>query len=245
MNSPARPRTNQGAFTLVELLLVVAIIGVLAALLLPALAGLKKRAQRIQCVSNLRQDGISLQGFVADRHVYPLLRNRALSDDNDSKNINSWVDALGGHHYEAAGVWRCPAAQFPADHPAFPYGYNAWGSSSGALLSDLGLGGHTIPVPGSRLSLAPPIREPEVLSPSGMMAIGDSFYGDDILFRGILRQLQSEGIGYAASRHQGRANVVFCDGHVESPTLTLLFVDADDVTLVRWNRDHQPHRDRL
>jgi prepilin-type processing-associated H-X9-DG protein len=78
-----------------------------------------------------------------------------------------------------------------------------------------------------------------------MMAIGDSFYGDDILFRGILRQLQSEGIGYAASRHQGRANVVFCDGHVESPTLTLLFVDADDVTLVRWNRDHQPHRDRL
>jgi len=244
----ARPRTNQGAFTLVELLVVVAIIGVLAALLLPALAGSKKRAQRIQCVSNLRQVGINLQGFVADRHVYPLLRNRAMSDDNDTRNINNWVDALGGHHHEAVGVWRCPSAQFPADHPAFPYGYNAWGSSSGTpvtMLHDLGLGGHTIPVAGSPRPLGPPIRESEVVTPSDMMAIGDNLYGDDILFRGILAWLQSRGEGWLASRHQSRANVVFCDGHVESPTLKLLFVDTNDVALLRWNRDHQPHRDHL
>jgi prepilin-type processing-associated H-X9-DG protein len=46
-------------------------------------------------------------------------------------------------------------------------------------------------------------------------------------------------------RHQGRLNVLFCDGHVESPTLQLLFVDASDAALVRWNRDHQPHREQL
>jgi prepilin-type processing-associated H-X9-DG protein len=47
------------------------------------------------------------------------------------------------------------------------------------------------------------------------------------------------------SRHQGKANVVFCDGHVESPALKFLFEDTSDVALVRWNRDHQPHREKL
>jgi prepilin-type processing-associated H-X9-DG protein len=43
----------------------------------------------------------------------------------------------------------------------------------------------------------------------------------------------------------GKANVVFCDGHVESPTLPFLFTDTSDAALSRWNRDHQPHRERL
>jgi prepilin-type processing-associated H-X9-DG protein len=45
--------------------------------------------------------------------------------------------------------------------------------------------------------------------------------------------------------HQGKANVVFCDGHVESPTLPFLFADTSDAALSRWNRDHQPHREKL
>jgi prepilin-type processing-associated H-X9-DG protein len=49
----------------------------------------------------------------------------------------------------------------------------------------------------------------------------------------------------AYSRHQGKANVVFCNGHVESPKLTFLFEDTSDDALRRWNRDHQPHRELL
>ena len=43
----------------------------------------------------------------------------------------------------------------------------------------------------------------------------------------------------------GKAKVVFCDGHVESPTLKFLFADTNDNALRRWNHDHQPHRERL
>jgi hypothetical protein len=39
--------------------------------------------------------------------------------------------------------------------------------------------------------------------------------------------------------------VVFCDGHVESPSLQFLFADTSDAALVRWNRDHRPHREKL
>jgi prepilin-type processing-associated H-X9-DG protein len=52
-------------------------------------------------------------------------------------------------------------------------------------------------------------------------------------------------LNFQIDRHQGKANVVFCDGHVESPTLPFLFADTSDAALSRWNRDHQPHREKL
>jgi len=55
------------AFSLIELLCVIAIIGLLAALLLPALGQAKARAKRIQCVSNLHQIGIGFINF-ANEH---------------------------------------------------------------------------------------------------------------------------------------------------------------------------------
>ena len=46
-------------------------------------------------------------------------------------------------------------------------------------------------------------------------------------------------------RHSGKLNVLFCDGHVTQQSLQFLFSDTSEAALSSWNRDNQPHAERI
>lgn len=90
---------------MIELLVVVAIIGILAALLLPALSRAKKRARDMQCISNLKQFGVAEHLYLVDySDAFPYTTNgwwiTPLCDY--PKLLDRYISTNG------AGVYRCP-----------------------------------------------------------------------------------------------------------------------------------------
>jgi prepilin-type N-terminal cleavage/methylation domain-containing protein/prepilin-type processing-associated H-X9-DG protein len=77
-------------FTLVELLVVVAIIGVLVALLLPAVQAAREAARRTACANNLRQQGVALLSFESQRRTLPIGCIGCLFVEDKAQRFHSW-----------------------------------------------------------------------------------------------------------------------------------------------------------
>jgi len=98
------------AFTLVELLVVISIIGILMAMLLPAIQSARESGRRTQCLNNIRQLGLGVQYFVAakgqrlpasyisspkasfHKQLLPYIEETALNNQYDHKK--NWDDPV-------------------------------------------------------------------------------------------------------------------------------------------------------
>lgn len=260
-------REPSGGFTLVELLTVIAVIAVLARLLLGGLSMAMRMARNIQCRSNLRQNGVTISGFVGDHGAYPAVVDQGKLYGYPRGYIGVLEHAFGKPPSravcrETGSVWGCPAAvrqKLPADFPRnlkggigamYAYNWGGVGQPVAAGLAPLGLGGTTVNRNGWITS--PLVNESGVVSPSQMICMGDDVEGWNSVFRDgtsdLVRRPVSDFYGSTQrvkARHNGKLDTLFCDGHEAGLPLHVLFSDTSDQALSLWNRDHRPHRERL
>lgn len=237
---------------MIELLIVIAIIGVLASLLLATLNAAQRRARAVHCTANLHQLGLALRVHLDDEKAFPL----ATAGDG----LGEWQRVLGPAL--AQDILRCPQRVPAADEylrlfpnseaSVFPrYGYNYYGAVwRNPPRIGLGLGGDYQRRERSYL----PVPESRVIAPAEMIAFGDTpaFINTTflnprpgpedllyILFPYVVPQFAQPGVG---NWHDGKANMLFCDGHVETAPQSTWIAATPEVRR-RWNNDHQPHEE--
>jgi prepilin-type N-terminal cleavage/methylation domain-containing protein/prepilin-type processing-associated H-X9-DG protein len=127
-------QTPQGiAFTLIELVVVIAIIAILAGLLLPVLGRTKESGKAAACLSNLHQIGIALQLYVQDNNNHlPYMRDKSLTTTNEYPP----PDLVLSNYLGNLNILKCPSDVWSSDKPKpLPQAGLTWFDQTGSSFS--------------------------------------------------------------------------------------------------------------
>lgn len=208
------------AFSLIELLVVVAILAVLASLLLPALSRSKETAASAKCLSNLRQMAIAAHFYVNDNSgSYPIayyqnVQNGVVHSYNwdlttIAGNPDKVIPGLLWQEQGAEKIQQCPSFTGRANWLSDPHtGYNY----------NISYIGH-----GQNENIPEPAKAAAVRKSSATVLFGDGQYsaGANKFMRAPWPNPGDESFnarwaGTQGFRHRKRSNAAFCDGHAES-----------------------------
>jgi prepilin-type processing-associated H-X9-DG protein/prepilin-type N-terminal cleavage/methylation domain-containing protein len=238
--------TGVGAFTLLELLVVIAVISVLVALLLPVLSRAKSAGASAVCRSNLHQVGLAAQMYLTDYHRYPVSWGRLsqfwVVQEGGAMSLRATV-GLSVYLGDENRIHNCPAQEECAEiKPWNPedrlpgYARNDHGTGFLDSVRHLGLRERRL----ARGVLELP-HENEVRFPSAMIAYGDCPTGAGCLDPDGPNEFTFPFLNAAPSaRHNDGANILLCDGHVEHRTQAR-WIERNDEARSRWNIDGEPH----
>jgi prepilin-type N-terminal cleavage/methylation domain-containing protein/prepilin-type processing-associated H-X9-DG protein len=224
-----RPTGTEGgkAFTLVEMLVVIAILAILASLLLPGLSRAKRSAHSVQCSNNLRQLQLAWLTYATDledRLVPNWHTWNGASWQSASSTSNSWVvgtafnnDSSAGirqgalwPHTQSDGLYRCPSdkSMWPCQGHLAPRPFNIGLN----LALNGGIDGNT----GRNLDPLVVLTVAEIRQPSGMASFLDKHEESVTSGLYVVEPRQNQrwwSIPGERDRGHG-ANVAFADGHV-------------------------------
>ncbi|MEL6740435.1 MAG: prepilin-type N-terminal cleavage/methylation domain-containing protein [Planctomycetota bacterium] len=221
------------AFSLVELLVVIAVIALLVAVLLPVLGKARSAARTAACLSQSRQIATAVAAFAADnRGRFP--ENRTLvgdkAGDEPSSQYETWRwRFLQAGYIQPPEAWVCPA------HPGEPLSeldFPDRGSQCvGDTPSSYALNGHVL-WRDSTLDEAAVRSDTSILRPSHTILIAESrvHYPDIRITNALVALDMPDGGGVFGYWHAGDGVYSFQDGHAE--TINLMDTGAPDC---RWH----------
>ncbi len=233
------PRVSRRAFTLIELLCVIAIIGVLVGLTLTGLGRIRESARRTACSSNLRQIGAAYRLYAADnRGLYPALSYHTAYAEkvpNPNPSKNNWMVEISPYVYletDLASLKKAGAQSNITHCPSWDLLFSTQQAMVNAATASAGYGMNyhlNVSGMGNKVTDGNTIydtRFPAIAIPypATTVLVGDSGnYHLDVSGAWTLVPVTDGSEGYysgAPTRHGQTANYLFCDGHVSALTPT-------------------------